>query len=326
MVQNNAFVYFIVVNFNGRYVIEECLDSLFRQDYSNFKILVVDNHSTDGSIDQIESKYPEIELLKLDRNYGFARANNLALEFIWEADPDYVAFINNDIVLENDWLSSILKFLIHSPYDSAQTLITQSMRQLIIDTAGIGVSRHLKIYDRKSGESLLSEEGNRSIFGPCLAAAVYKREVLEDLKSEDSILDERFHTFYEDVDMSFRANSAGYKAGLLARPLCRHRRSHTADQRPFKKYFLIGRNYFLILRKHIPSRMIIKNFIWIKWDRMQLLLHTFLHPVFFFGFLFGSILGSLCVFQKRESSLQTNSTKSKSQKKVLGAIKEGLYE
>jgi len=326
LVRSDALVYFVVVNFNGRSVLGDCLDSLCRQEHSNFKILLVDNNSTDDSIDLVKKKYPEINLLQLDKNYGFARANNLALDKVWDSNPDFVAFINNDVVLERDWLSSVLRFMTDSPFSIVQTLIVQFKTNHIIDSAGIGISAHLKIYDRKSGEPLESEKSNRSIFGACLAAAVFTRGVLEILKADEAFLDENFHTFYEDVDVCFRANSAGFKAGLLARPLCKHLRSYSADMHPFRKYFFIARNYFLVLRKHIPSGMIIKSFFWIKWDRIRMLVRTLFHPVFFFGFLFGSIVGSMSLFRTRKFTPHPDSKKRAVQMKMLDEIKKGLYE
>ena len=95
----------IVVNFNGKEFLGRCLESLKHQTFSNFKTVVVDNFSHDGSIDEIEDLFPNVEVVRLEKNMGFSAANNYAVKqakgFQW------VALLNPDTIAEPDWLSKL---------------------------------------------------------------------------------------------------------------------------------------------------------------------------------------------------------------------------
>ncbi|MBN1270669.1 MAG: glycosyltransferase family 2 protein [Candidatus Aminicenantes bacterium] len=325
MKATNDLVYFIVVNFNASSIIEECLNSILSQDYKTFKILIVDNKSTDRSVDLIRKRYPNLKLITLDKNYGFARANNIAVNRIRKENPGFFVFINTDVIIDSRWLSSCVRFLTDNQYEFAQSIITNYESMETIDSLGIGISRHLKIYDRKSGQSLSAKNNDKTIFGPCFAAAIFKREVIELLSGEHKFLNEEFNTFYEDVDCCFRANYNGFKAGLLSIPLSKHRRSFTADRQPFRKYFFIGRNYFLILGKHIPLGIFLKNLVWIILDRFVFLLNSIKQPSFFFGFLIGSFFGILKIINKILLSERHAQGKMRYKTEVLDKIKRGFY-
>ena len=92
----------IIVNFNGKEFLGSCLESLQHQTFSNFKTVVVDNFSHDGSVDAIEENFPEVEVFRLDENIGFSAANNYAIKqaiyFQW------IALLNPDAIAEPDWL------------------------------------------------------------------------------------------------------------------------------------------------------------------------------------------------------------------------------
>jgi len=288
---NSPLVCAIVVNYNGAAVLGECLDALQQQTYEPIQIMVVDNGSTDESVAILQNDYPRITLIALDRNEGFTRAHNIALEQTLKQGPRAIAFVNTDAVCHPDWIRSVLSFMDRSGFDLVQTLILEYENPDAIDSAGIGISSTLNIYDRHSGQPVRSIEGNTKIFGPCFAAAVFQPHVFHSLRDDRGYLDERFGSFYEDVDFCFRAASKGYASALLAEPLCRHRRSYTADRHPFKKYFYLGRNYFLLLAKHIPSMTLLRHSPGLMFERMAFWLRTLGHPRYFLGFTLGSILG-----------------------------------
>jgi len=288
---NSPLVYFIVVNHNGSAILEECLNAIQLQTHNPFEIMVVDNGSTDDSVALIRNKYPHIRLITLERNEGYARAHNIALEQALKEEPRVIALINTDAVLHPDRLLSVLNFVEGSDFDLIQTLILKHEDAERIDSAGIGISRSLKIYDRQHGQPVRCAEANTAIFGPCFAAAAFQAHVFQSLRDEHGYLDETFGSFYEDVDFCFRANARGYKSALLAEPLCRHHRSHTADSHPFQKYFHLGRNYFFVLAKHIPAHTLLKYFPAFFLERMAFSLRTVRYPRRFFGFALGSLMG-----------------------------------
>ena len=184
---------------------------------------------------------------------------------------------------------------------------------------------NLKIYDRLHGQPVSRFEGQTEIFGPCFAAAVLRADVFPSLRDDHGYLDESFGSFYEDVDFSFRANAKGYTSALLAEPLCRHRRSHTADRHPFLKYFYLGRNYFLVLSKHVSSRVFLNNMPLIILNRTAFCLHTIGHPRNFCGFTLGSILGFARLAGRLFSS-KGQTTKGRGERTLIQKIQQGDYE
>jgi GT2 family glycosyltransferase len=93
-------VYIIILNWNGRDLTLDCLDSISKVKYENSKVLVVDNNSEDDSVKNISGKFPEVEVLELDKNYGYADGNNKGFESINNQNVDYVLFLNNDTIVD----------------------------------------------------------------------------------------------------------------------------------------------------------------------------------------------------------------------------------
>ena len=109
---NNPSVTVIVLNWNGKDLTLECLDSLNKVDYSNYNILVVDNKSSDSSVESINKIYPDISVLKLDNNYGFAGGNNRGFNSLNNDKPDFVIFLNNDTVVDKDFINPLINPLL----------------------------------------------------------------------------------------------------------------------------------------------------------------------------------------------------------------------
>lgn len=322
---NSLLAYFVVVNHNGSVLLRECLNALKNQIGGGFKILLVDNGSSDDSVALVEAEFPDVEIIALQKNLEYARAHNLAIERVLAENPRYIALVNNDAVLQPEWLSSMTAFLETGGFDLAQTLIVDYDRPEKIDSAGIGLSRHLRFFDRHHDRLVHSVERRPEIFGPCFAAAAVKSHVFRSLKQRTEFLDETFGAFYEDVDFCFRANLYGFKSGLLLKPQCRHRRSHTANRRPFRKYFLIGRNYFLVLAKHVPTSILIRNAHHIFLDRMVFGLRTLKQPRFLAGLAWGSLLGTNRLLVKRLFGAGADRVRPRSSG-LIRKITEGFYE
>ena len=117
-------VSFIVVNWNGRETITECLDSIEAQTYKNNEVIFVDNHSTDGSLDLVKEKYNIDKLISLDRNYGYAEANNIGFK---RAKGEYIALVNNDVILENDWLEKAIDVFQGDEFKNVGSVATKNI-------------------------------------------------------------------------------------------------------------------------------------------------------------------------------------------------------
>lgn len=96
----------IIPNYNGKHFMEPCLKSLAEQTYKDFKILVVDNASSDGSVEYMQNNYPEIELISLSENYGFSKAVNVGIK---HSDTPYVILLNNDTTVDSHYIEAMVK-------------------------------------------------------------------------------------------------------------------------------------------------------------------------------------------------------------------------
>ncbi|MFC1848595.1 glycosyltransferase family 2 protein [candidate division CSSED10-310 bacterium] len=322
-----ALVYCLVLNHNGVDVLEECLTSLSRQNYQPYKIMVIDNNSNDGSILTIKEQFPNVELLQLNKNCGFGRAYNRALQAIEAKKTEYIAFLNSDVVLEPQWLPSTVRCFTDHSCDCVQTIITDYHDYKKIDSFGIFVTRHLIFGDKGHGKvASLPFTVDSPPFGPSFAAVLLRKNVVETLQETGDFFDQQLNTFLEDVDISFRLHYHGFSTYVHPQPLCHHWRSFTADKYPFTKYFMIGRNYFLVLFKHLDNSIIRDHWLRIFTHRLTFLKGTMKHPVYFLGFLSGSLWGLMRALLMKNSDTIVSSTKRERKEKLIRDILAGDYE
>jgi GT2 family glycosyltransferase len=243
----------IIVNWNGKSYIGECLEALRHQDYPNFTVMFLDNASSDGSVDFVRSNFPEVQIIRLDQNLGFAKANNLALEAI--AVP-YVALLNNDTVVDPGWLESLVQALDENPAAGSA-----ASRMLLYDQPHI-TDRAGDIYCR-SGTAMLRGRGepadayNRQgwVFGACAGAALYRTGMLKDI----GLFDEDFFLLYEDVDLSFRAQLQGYKCLYVPEAVVYHHGSKTIGDDSPTSIFYSHRNLEWVYIQNMPAMLIWKS-------------------------------------------------------------------
>jgi len=193
----------IVLNYNGRRYLGECLSALSRITYDNYVVCVVDNGSTDDSVEYVRVNFPQFKLKVLMRNVGFARANNLAIR---DCHSDFICLLSNDVVVTEDWLDKLMPAF----EDSKVGLAVPKMYDFdgfinsgggICDLYGFAFNRG--IGERDTGqydESILLHYG-------CAGAAVMRRSVLLRV----GVFDEKYFMYHEDVDLSWRIRLQGYK-------------------------------------------------------------------------------------------------------------------
>ena len=122
----------IIVNYNGKLLLEKCLESLFKINYNNFEVVIVDNNSTDNTIEFITKNYPSIIIIKLDSNKGFAEPNNIAAKI---TKGDYLLFLNNDTIVTPNFISEMIKTMENDKkIGICQSLLLKSDGQ--IDSSG----------------------------------------------------------------------------------------------------------------------------------------------------------------------------------------------
>jgi GT2 family glycosyltransferase len=220
----------IIPTYNGIDNLKLVLNSLYRQSFRDFRIIVVDNASEDGSVEYIEEKFSEAVIIRNKENYGFAKAINTGLKYsLGNSAPEYVLLLNNDIELESDFLSNgIASFGISDEIGSVAVKMMNYYKRDYIDDTGDFI--------KANGGSPLArgmeekDEGQYDkpeyIFSACAGAAFYKTEVF----SETGLFDEDFFAYLEDVDLGFRLQLAGYKCYYNPEIVCYHKRGDTSGK------------------------------------------------------------------------------------------------
>ena len=204
----------IIVNWNGFALTKACLESLKELRYSNFQTVLVDNGSIDGSGERLKSEFPEIELLTSPDNIGFTGGNNLGIQWALDHSYDQVLLLNNDTLVEPDFLDPLVSFLEQNPdYGAVQPKIMLEVERDKLWNAGGGYFKGLEmtwsIGLGQLDEGQFDQEKDTPWITGCaiLVRSVVIRQV--------GMLDNRFFAYYEDVEWSFRIKKSGFRLRYL---------------------------------------------------------------------------------------------------------------
>lgn len=198
----------VIPNYNGIRFIKECLESLFAQNVplSMYRIIVVDNGSTDGSRQLIEDAFPEVSLIALPSNTGFCHAVNVGIE---AAQTPYVILLNNDTKVCPGFVGGLVDAMEAKPEAFA---VSASMRMWdrpeLLDDAGDRYCALGWAYARGKGQPAARYDSPAEIFSACGGAAIYRKSILEKI----GLFDERHFAYLEDLDIGYRARIYGYRS------------------------------------------------------------------------------------------------------------------
>ena len=223
----------VIVNFNGGMLLGECLRHLRAQTRRPERVIVVDNASRDGSADRLENDYPEIEVVRLDRNLGFAAANNVAVRRAGEVE--WLALLNPDAFPEPDWLERLLAAAqAHPECASFGARLVDAGDPGRLDGTGDVYHASGLAWRRDHGRPIASGTSEAGeIFASCAAAALYRREAF----CEAGGFDESYFCYFEDVDLGFRLRLLGYGCRYVPDAVVRHVGSAVTGKRsPFSIY------------------------------------------------------------------------------------------
>lgn len=249
---HSSYINLIIVNWNGRPFLKDCLESLERQTLQDFSIIFVDNNSEDESVEFVSKCFPKVRIVPLNRNFGFAIANNVGFK---TGNSQYLVTLNNDTVVHPRWLELLAaamdrdggigfaasKMLFHSDTD-------------VIDRVGdaytnAGVGR---LRGRNHPSHCYSEDAY--IFGACAGAAIYRRSMVDHI----GYFDEDFFLLYEDVDLSFRAQLWGYKCLFVPDAIVYHRGSESIGKDSVTSIYYSHRNLEWVYLINMPKYLLIK--------------------------------------------------------------------
>jgi hypothetical protein len=259
---NSPKVSIIVLNWNGLKYTIECLESLKKITYPNYEVILIDNGSKENEAGVLEEKYKDyIKLIKNKENLGFAEGNNVGIRI---SNGEYILTLNNDTKVEPNFLDELVKCAQNHPQaGSIQTKMIFSQHPEIIDSAGLLYSRNGLGFNRGAYQSINEYTEEKEIFGCCAGACLYKRGALEDIKINDEYFDKDFFTNYEDVDLAFRLQWAGWKSWYCPKSIVYHQRGATTG---VKSKFIIyhsRRNQIWTWLKNFPFSFILKNLHWL---------------------------------------------------------------
>jgi GT2 family glycosyltransferase len=243
----------VIVTWNGRRHLDACLEAVAAQRGVSAETILVDNASTDGTVDHVRERFPWVRLVALPENRGFAGGNNAGVR---EARGRFVALLNNDTVPQPGWLQALLGGVSEPDgFLLATSLIVYMHDPGVIDSAGDGMLRWGGAFKRHHGASIDVARQSAEVFGVCGAACLMPRRVFEELGG----FDEDFFVSHEDVDLSYRARLLGYRCRYVAGALVRHHGSATIGRVSRFGVFQGQRNLEWVYLKNTPAGLLVRT-------------------------------------------------------------------
>jgi GT2 family glycosyltransferase len=239
----------IIPSWNGQDLLGPCLDSLYRQHFQDFDVILVDNGSSDGSVPFVEQNFPQVTVIRLGENRGFSAAVNAGIA---ACSCPYVCLLNNDTEVDARWLGELIAALDQNP--DAGSLASKILfygDQQTVNSAGDEFSFFGVAYQRrwKRGDTDLFSQ-KRYVFSACAAAALYRREIFDRI----GLFDEFFFAYQEDVDFGFRAQLAGYRCLFVPGAVVYHKYHQTSSRIADYCFYLKERNKYFVLIKNLPAK------------------------------------------------------------------------
>lgn len=253
--QKNVDTAIIIPNWNGKQHLKKCLQSLRKQIDQNFKTIVVDNGSTDGSVEFIKENYPEISLVCLEKNAGFAQPNNIAIRTAFlNPNIKYVITLNNDAEATENYVKEMRSAIQKYESDGVVAIQPKLMNfyeKKKFDATGVLTTFDFSAVNRGRGKVDNGQfDKVEKVFGPSASAALYTRKFLEEADlSRDEYFDKDYFAYYEDVDLAWRLHLAGHKTMYVPDTLLYHVHSATGvNYSPFKAFHIHRNHYFNIIK------------------------------------------------------------------------------
>jgi GT2 family glycosyltransferase len=238
----------VIVNWNGVHLLQPCIAALRRQTERRFETIVVDNGSTDGSLEWL-AEQPDIRVIRNSTNQGFAPATNQGIR---AGNTPFVALLNNDTEPDPRWLELLVQMMEEPTVGSATGLLLFAGQPEMVQSAGIAMDRAAIAWDRFGGLHRTHPivQTPAEIFGASGGAALYRRAMLDQI----GLLNERYFAYLEDVELAWRAQKAGWVCKYVPEATVLHHTSATSGEgSPFKQQ-LLGRNKVWLVAQHARLR------------------------------------------------------------------------
>lgn len=245
----------VVLNWNGIADTLVCLDSLQKQSYKNFTIVVIDNGSTDNSAESLkeyQAKHAKnVEIIYNPKNFGFTGGVNTGIEWALNNDCSYVALFNNDSVADKDWLKNLVDSARPKEIGISTGLLLHENGKTI-DSTGDWYSIWGLPFPRNRNDSADKAPKSEFVFSASGGGSLYKTEMLRDI----GFFDEDFFAYYEDTDISFRAQLAGWKVIYEPAAVAYHKQGATSKKMPGLAVYQTFKNLPLLFIKNVPRGLL----------------------------------------------------------------------
>ncbi|MEO8784745.1 MAG: glycosyltransferase family 2 protein [Candidatus Saccharimonadales bacterium] len=262
---NQPLIYCVIPNWNGKDLLGQCLDSLLAQSHP-VEVIVIDNGSTDGSTKFLTTNYPTVVSIQNDRNYGFTGGVNPGLQLALDEGADYVALFNNDAVAAPDWLQELVQTAQKHPKAGIITGKFMRLDKKHLDSTGDFYSIYGLPLPR--GRNQLDKgqyDAQTVVFGATGGASLYRCDMLREI----GLFDQDFFAYFEDVDISFRAQLAGWTVRFEPKALAYHHVGATSSHLGTFSLYHSSKNFSLLYARDMPAALFFKYLplFWYQWFR-----------------------------------------------------------
>jgi len=251
----NPVVSVVIVNYNGLHFLKDCVQSLLSQTFRQIEIIVVDNASSDNTVEFLKGQYPGLKIIENTINYGFAGGIN---EGIRHASGSFILTMNNDTSADPHCIEHLIAVM-NTDDRTGMCATKMLLPDNRIDSTGICISRSGAAWDRGIFENNNGQFGEREdVFGPCAGAALYRKTMLDEI----GLFDEDFFLYMEDVDLAFRARLAGWNCVFVPEAVVYHYHGGTSGVMSDITIYYGNRNILWWPVKNYPLLILLVSLPW----------------------------------------------------------------
>ena len=250
----NDTVLFVVLNYNGWRETIPCLDAIFAQDYPSYGVYLVENGSRDESVRQLKRYEHDLRVVyvKNKTNLGFDGGVNMGIRHAIDHGYPYLVLLNNDAIIEKDWLSKLMTSLVKADASVVTGLLLLGDGTRIESTSD-SISSWGLPFPRQRDEPADTAHDSGYVFGGTAGASLYKTDVFKKI----GLFDENFFAYFEDTDINFQLQLAGHKTYYEKSAVAYHNHGTTSSKIPGFVVYQTFKNLPMFFWKNIPSELIL---------------------------------------------------------------------
>lgn len=249
---HQPFISIVVLNYNGLQFCKDCFDSIRELTYPYYEVIMIDNLSTDDSVTYVRTHFPEVRIIELDQNNGFAKGNNIGVH---AARGKYLFFLNQDTVLEKDCLHELVQAIESDPNIGicGAKMMFWNEKQ-VINSTGLIINKICFCWDRGSFECDLGQyDEDTEVVSVSGGAMLIRKDLFDKLGGFDA----EYFMYYEDLDLGLRTWLTGYRVIFVPKAVIYHKMQYSY-QKYYHFEYLDHRNRLRTMLKNVS----LKNLVW----------------------------------------------------------------